>query len=254
METAYFAVLATIAVMGAGTLATTLRTAGPYGRHMTPAQGGTMPALPAWLLFESPQWFAFALTFWWLAPPVDGPSGVMLLIFGLWQAHYVYRGLIYPLRMRDRHKRFPLVAVVFGFLFNLLNGFANAYAVGHAAHLAGPDWLIDPRFVVGLCLAIFGWLVNFQADSILINLRGDGFSGYRIPHGGAFRYVSAANYFGEIVMWAGFALMSWTLAGLVFLLFTMANLMPRAVAHHRWYRDHFPDYPKSRRAVIPGLL
>ena len=254
METAYLAALATILLMGIGTLATTLRQAGPYGRHMTPAQRGTMPALPAWLLFESPQWFAFAITFWLVAPPLDGPAAPMLAIFGLWQAHYVYRGVVYPLRMRDRHKRFPLVAVVMGFLFNLLNGFANGYAVGHAEHLMTADWFTDPRFIAGLALAIVGWLVNFQADSILINLRGDGFTGYRVPHGGAFRYVSAANYFGEIVFWAGFALFTWTAAGLVFLLFTMANLMPRAVAHHRWYREYFPDYPKSRRAVIPGLL
>ncbi|PWR20564.1 DUF1295 domain-containing protein [Zavarzinia compransoris] len=254
MGTAYLYALGLILLMGLGTLATTLRQAGPYGRHMTEAQRGTMPALPAWLLFESPQWFAFALTFWLLAPPAAGPAAPMLFIFCLWQAHYTYRGLIYPLRMRDRHRRFPLIAVVMGFSFNLLNGFANAYDVGHAGHLMSADWFADPRFLAGLVVAVIGWLVNFQADSILIKLRADGFTGYRVPRGGAFRYVSAANYFGEIVFWAGFALMCWTWAGLVFLLFTMANLMPRAVAHHRWYRREFPDYPKSRRAVIPGLL
>lgn len=254
METAYFTALGIIVFLGLSTLGATLKQAGPYGRHMTEGQRGTMPARLAWLLFESPQWFSFALTFWLVAPPGGGPSTVMLFLFGLWQAHYLYRGLIYPLRMRDQHKNFPILAVCMGFLFNLLNGFANAYAVGHAAHLMDAAWFGDPRFIAGLAVAAVGWVVNFQADNILLALRADGFKGYRVPHGGAFRWVSSANYFGEIVFWWGWAIMSWTPAGLVFALFSMANLMPRAIAHHRWYLNHFPDYPKGRRAIIPGLL
>jgi 3-oxo-5-alpha-steroid 4-dehydrogenase 1 len=69
-----------------------------------------------------------------------------------------------------------------------------------------------------------------------------------------FRYVSSANYTGEIILWCGWAMMSWTLAGLTFAIFTISNLAPRALSHHRWYRDTFPDYPKDRKALIPGLL
>jgi 3-oxo-5-alpha-steroid 4-dehydrogenase 1 len=228
-----------------------LRTVNPYGRHMQPGQPNTLPALPAWLLFESPQLFAFALTFWLSG----GPHGsAALVLFGLWQAHYSYRALIYPLRMRDRHKRFPLSGVVFGILFNAINGFINGYAVAHAPHLAGAAWLHDPRFLAGLAVAVAGWLINFQADSILIGLRADGSTGYKVPHGGMFRWVSSANYFGEIVLWCGWALLSWTLAGLSFAVFSTANLLPRALSHHRWYREHFADYPQQRKAILPGLL
>jgi hypothetical protein len=31
-------------------------------------------------------------------------------------------------------------------------------------------------------------------------------------------------------------------------------LGPRAVAHHRYYKDKFEDYPPTRRAVIPFIL
>ena len=242
-----WAVLA-LAVM---TLWGTLRQVNPYGRHMQAGQAGTWPALPAWLLFEAPQWFSFALTFWLSA---QSPSPVALSLFGLWQAHYLYRALIYPLRMRDRHKRFPLSGVIFGLLFNSINGFINGYAVAHAPHLASAAWLRDPRFIVGLAVAVAGWLINFQADSILIELRGDGSTGYKVPQGGLFRWVSSANYFGEIVLWCGWAMMSWTLAGLSFAVFTISNLLPRALSHHRWYREKFADYPKDRRAIIPGVL
>ena len=44
------------------------------------------------------------------------------------------------------------------------------------------------------------------------------------------------------------------LPALAFALWTAANLIPRALWRHRWYRRTFPDYPPSRRAVIPGVL
>ena len=228
-----------------------LRSTNPYGRHMLPGQRNTMPALPAWLLFEAPQFFSFALTFWLSA---SSPSAAALTLFALWQAHYTYRALIYPLRMRDRHKRFPIASVIFGILFNGINGFINGYAVAHAPHLMNAAWLHDPRFVVSVAVAVAGWLINFQADTILINLRRDGSTGYKVPHGGLFRYVSSANYFGEIVLWCGWALMSFTPAGLSFAVFSTANLLPRALSHHRWYVEHFADYPRDRRAIIPGIL
>ncbi|MDR3415892.1 MAG: DUF1295 domain-containing protein [Nevskia sp.] len=238
-------------VLGVFTLWGTLRKVNPYGRHLHQGQPGTLPARPAWLLFEAPQWFSFALTFWLTA---RSPSPPAITLFALWQAHYIHRAILYPLRMRESGKRFPLSGVIFGFVFNAANGFANGYAVAHAPHLAGTGWFDDARFRAGLAVAAAGWWINFQADSILIGLRGDGSSGYKIPYGGMFRYVSAANYFGEMVLWFGWALMSWTFAGLVFALFTVSNLLPRALSHHRWYREKFPDYPAERKAVIPLFL
>ena len=52
----------------------------------------------------------------------------------------------------------------------------------------------------------------------------------------------------------GFALAAWTFPGLVFAFFTFANLFPRALDHHKWYRGKFDDYPKSRRAIVPFVL
>jgi protein-S-isoprenylcysteine O-methyltransferase Ste14 len=69
-----------------------------------------------------------------------------------------------------------------------------------------------------------------------------------------FEMISCANYFGEIVEWLGWAVLTWSLAGLTFALWTAANLVPRARAHHEWYRMHFPDYPDRRKAIIPYLI
>ncbi|HOS72184.1 MAG TPA: 3-oxo-5-alpha-steroid 4-dehydrogenase, partial [Bacteroidales bacterium] len=69
-----------------------------------------------------------------------------------------------------------------------------------------------------------------------------------------FDYISSPHYFGEIIEWGGWALMTWSLPGFAFFVFTFANLFPRAINTHRWYRGKFPAYPPGRKAVIPYLL
>lgn len=248
----YHAAIVFLVVLAAVTFIGGFWFTNPYGRFAKPGERFTAPAKVGWLIFECPQWWAFTITFWTVAHHPGVPA---LVLYALWQCHYLYRGLIYPLSRRDSGKRFPYSGIAFGFIFNAVNGFANGYAVAFAAHLQSAAWLTDPRFILGVLVALTGWIVNFQADRILINLRSDGFDGYRIPYGGAFRWVSAANYFGEIILWAGWALMAWTLPGLIFVLFSIANLLPRALAIHRWYRETFPgEYPRERKAIVPGLL
>ena len=85
-------------------------------------------------------------------------------------------------------------------------------------------------------------------------LRAPGETGYNIPRGGAFEWISCPNYLGELVEWTGWALASWSPAGLAFAVYTAANLVPRALSHHDRYRDRFPEYPPRRSALIPFLL
>ena len=84
-------------------------------------------------------------------------------------------------------------------------------------------------------------------------LREEG-AGYEIPRGWLYRYISCPNYFGEIVEWIGWAVAIWSLAGASFAVFTIANLAPRAISHHRWYHEKFPDYPPERKALVPFVV
>ena len=77
---------------------------------------------------------------------------------------------------------------------------------------------------------------------------------YKIPEGFMFRYVSFPNYFGEILEWMAFAIMTWSLAGLSFMIWTMANLVPRAIKGHQWYHNKFESYPKNRKAIFPFII
>jgi 3-oxo-5-alpha-steroid 4-dehydrogenase 1 len=57
-----------------------------------------------------------------------------------------------------------------------------------------------------------------------------------------------------MIEWIGWALATFSWAGLVFVLWTAANLVPRALKHHAWYRATFADYPRERKAIIPFIL
>ncbi len=117
--------------------------------------------------------------------------------------------------------------------------FAACFAVGQRFSIAAIAFF-----------ALFGFSAHVAADSRLRRLRP---SGYVIPQGGLFRWVSCPNYLGEIVEWSGWALATWSLPGLAFALWTAANLAPRALAHQRWYRERFADYPPERRVLVPGI-
>ena len=149
LEWTYRIGLGLIVVMGLMAFATTIRAPNGYGRYLGSKLEGTIAARPGWLIFEAPQWMAFALTFW-LTARASNINTATLLLFGLWQAHYLYRGLAMPFLMQIGRKRLPIATIWFGLPFNALNGFVNGYAVGHAEHLASASWLSDPRFVAGL--------------------------------------------------------------------------------------------------------
>ena len=89
---------------------------------------------------------------------------------------------------------------------------------------------------IGLFIFSFGFYVNIDSDRRLRGLRSkDRKPGeYKIPIGGMFEYVSAANYFGEICEWWGFALAAQFNPGSLFFAgFSTIFLGMRGLQHHR---------------------
>jgi protein-S-isoprenylcysteine O-methyltransferase Ste14 len=221
----------------------------PYGRHGRAGWGPTVAARVGWLVMESPASLVF-LGFYLAGAHRAGL--VPLVLLALWQAHYAQRAFVYPFLMRSG-ARMPVTVMGMAIAFNVLNASINAWWVSQLGSYP-TGWLTDPRFLAGFALFIFGYALNRSADRTLRGLRRPGESGYRIPHGGAYRWVSSPNYLGEIVEWAGWALATWSLPGLAFAVYTVANLAPRALSNHRWYQERFADYPPRRRALIPYVL
>ena len=175
------------------------------------------------------------------------------LLVAAWVLHYAHRTLVWPWIVQRRSRPMPAVTCVSAVVFNVVNGLLIGWFLGRLAHYP-PGWFADPRFLAGAAAFVAGAALNVTSDYRVARLRARQRGRYVLPHGGAFRFLSAPNLTGEIVEWIGFALMSWSLPALAFAMWTAANLIPRALWRHRWYRDTFPDYPPSRRAVIPGLL
>lgn len=251
-STFYFIVYAWIAV-AIFIFPIVIRIVAPYGRHTTKRWGAMIGNRIGWILMELPALLVFACFFLF-------GSGVHTIVtwifFGLWIFHYINRTLVFPFRLRTRGKQMPLAIVFMAIGFNFVNGFINGYFLGSLATEAQYplSYLTNFRFIIGIILFFFGMYVNWQSDNILIHLRKPGETGYIIPTKGFFRFVSCPNHFGEIIEWFGFAMLTWSSPALAFAVWTLVNLMPRAIHHHKWYLSIFPDYPKKRRALIPYLL
>ena len=175
------------------------------------------------------------------------------IFLACWLSHYLYRTFIYPFRQSGKDKPYPLVLAGMAFIFNLFNGFANGYGIFHINEYAG-SWLLSWKFIAGSLIFISGWIINKTADEKLRALRKENKGEYNIPRGWLFSYISSPHYFGEIIEWGGWAVMTWSLPGLAFFIFTFANFFPRAISSHKWYKKHFPQYPVTRKAIIPFLV
>ena len=147
----------------------------------------------------------------------------------------------------------PFVIMLSAVFFNIMNGFSFGYYFSQFANYTN-YWFSDIRFICGIILFFTGLYINWKADNMLIHLRKPGETGYKIPQGWLFEKISCPNLFGELIEWLGFAILCWNLPAFTFLIWTAANLIPRAIAHHKWYKEKFNEYPADRKAILPFII
>jgi 3-oxo-5-alpha-steroid 4-dehydrogenase 1 len=228
-----------------------LKVTQPYGKHAKNNWGPMINNRLGWFLMELPALVVFG---YFLSLHADFYNILVLAAAMLWGLHYIHRVLIYPLQIKTSGKKMPVVIVISAIFFNSVNGFLNGYWLSHFSTEYRSGILINTRLSIGIILFITGFFINKYHDWQLIKLRTTSGSGYKIPYGGLFKYVSCPNFLGEIISWVGFFLVAFNLAALSFLIWTIVNLIPRALDHHKWYISNFSDYPKNRKAVVPYLL
>jgi 3-oxo-5-alpha-steroid 4-dehydrogenase 1 len=221
-----------------------------YGQYVGKRWGKTINNKVGWVIMEIPVVIVFLI--YWLASERTFET-TPLVFFLLFNLHYCQRTFIFPLLIRG-DDQMPWSIIIFGMIFNT----ANAFMQGTWIFFLAPDgqytpaWLLTPQFIIGAAVFLAGFVINLHSDHIIRNLRKPGDTAFHIPRGGMFRYVTAANYLGELTEWVGWAVMTWSWAGLVFAVWTFANLGPRAHTHHNWYIKKFGDeYPRDRKRMIP---
>lgn len=223
-----------------------------YGMFSTSAWGLSMPNRIGWIMMECPVFFV--MLWLWITSDTRYDT-VPLIFFILFELHYFQRTFVFPFLMKGR-SRMPLAIVAMGVLFNIINGFLMGESLFHLA----PDgkycneWLTSPAFICGTVIFFIGMAVNLHSDNVIRHLRKPGDTNHYLPQKGMYRYVTSGNYFGELVEWTGFAILTQSYAAWIFVIWTFANLAPRAHAIRRQYRKEFgTDAVGSRKCLIPYI-
>lgn len=249
----YYSVCAIMLVLASFVFLFLYRFNAGYGILYTKGWGPTIDNRLGWILMESPIFIAMLL-FWILSSRRTEPT--LIVMASLFEIHYFQRSFIFPMLIRGK-SRMPVAITLMGSVFNLL----NSYMIGGWLFYVSPvdyypvSWLRSPLFIFGTLVFITGMIINLNSDNIIRHLRRPGDTRHYIPRGGMFRYVTSANYFGEFTEWIGYALLTWSLGGLVFAAWTFANLAPRAMQLHKRYCREFGDEYRqlNRRYMIPYI-
>ena len=255
----YYIVMATMAVLAILVFIALFFLKVGYGYLSNSHWGPIINNKAAWVLMETPS-FAFMLLYTVLyarSGSVTGNSNIVLyIIAGLFLLHYFQRSFIFPLLMRGKSKM-PVIVMLMGMIFNTL----NAYIIGAWLFKYAPDgqysaeWLTSPQFIVGTIIFFTGMAINMHSDYIIRHLRKPGDTRHYIPQKGLYKYVTSANYFGEFTEWVGYAILSWSPAGLLFAIWTFANLAPRAKSLTEKYEQEFGDEYRDlhKKHLIPFI-
>ena len=166
----------------------------------------------------------------------------------------------------DSKASFSVTVVLSGLLVTSMHGYLNAMWYSKHCTYLDWEWFTSPICLFGLTLYEISFLCTLYSEHIMRNLRDLPSKAppaqqqsphtppqrYKIPKGFLFNYVSSPQYFTELTGFLGWAIMTWSPAGLFIFLISCANLIPRAVASHKWYVEKFRgDYPVNRKQLIP---
>ena len=224
-----------------------------YGVFYNKKWGFAIPNKIGWILMESPVFFAMIL----LCVLSERDTNLVCLIFLiLFEIHYFHRSFIFPFLIRGKSVM-PLSVILMGMVFNTLNALMQGGWIFYVSpvNMYEISWLTTPQFIIGTIIFFTGMIVNIHSDHIIRHLRKPGDTNHYLPKKGMFRYVTSANYFGEFVEWLGFAILTWSLSGAVFALWTFANLAPRAAKIYDNYKKEFGDEldTKKVKRIIPFI-
>ena len=232
-----------------------------YGMTYNTRWGFSIRSNWGWMLMEAPV-FLLMLIIYVSAIAAGAPytaetfPWVTTTIFVFFELHYLQRSFVFPSLMRGTSKM-PLSIISIGFVFNTI----NAYMQGGWLFYVSPqqytlEWFWSPQFIIGTLLFFAGMVINMQSDIIIRRLRKDRTdNNYYLPSGFLFNKINSANYFGEVMEWVGFAILSWSVSGIVFVLWTLANIVPRSKSVYERYTQLFgEDFQKlNRYKILPFI-
>lgn len=254
----YLYMLLIMSILGVGVFITLQFVTPAYGMTFNNRWGVSVRSNLGWFIMESPVFFAmlvlYFISLYYNIRPFNIVTFTMFIFF---EFHYFQRSFVFPLLMKGQSKM-PISIIITGFIFNTFNaimqgGWLFYFSPADAYEIS---WFWSPQFIIGTVLFLFGMVVNIYSDRVIRGLRKDVTdNNYYLPYGWTFKHTSSANYTGEILEWLGFAILTWSISGVVFLIWTFANIVPRSKAVYERYTQFFGEEFTSlkRYKIFPGI-
>ena len=166
-------------------------------------------------------------------------NGVIMLCFLLYAFN---RAIMYPASIVRIKANWPLPLVLLGILFTTIN------SLNQVSVFYGDYNFWNPNVFLGFFIWLYAFYETWYADSQLLDFASKN-EGYILPHGRWFNLISGPHYTFEVLMWFGYFMMSMSYESLLFLMSTIFNVVPRALATHKFYQEKFG--PIDTKAIIP---
>ena len=217
-----------------------------------------IPSRISWIIQECPCVF---MTIFFLIYYRKNLNYKNILVMTPFFIHYVHRSFIFPFVIHSS-KNNPLEITLMAFVFC----FFNSLMINRSIFCLIIDYELKSfwlNYIFGLAIFGLGMYINIHSDYSMIKQRNankDSNNKYIIPRGFMYELISCPNYFGELTEWLGFFILSNSFSGLVFFISTFANLFPRAIQYHQWYKNKFKEEfatdknLSERKSIVPFLF
>lgn len=253
MEKYYFYFLVIMAIIALVVFVSLFYKTAGYGKFSSKEWGTSINNKLGWFIMESPVFILMCILFF-LSNRIC--SITLIIIFIIFQSHYFQRAFIFPILLKGNSKM-PLSIIAMGAIFNTLNALMQGGWLFYFSPINNynKQWLYSPQFIIGTIIFFIGMGININSDSIIRKLRKPGDKNHYLPQKGLYNYVTSANYFGEIIEWIGFAILTLSWSGAIFAWWTFANLVPRANSIFKRYQKEFPKQvaDKKLKRIFPYI-
>jgi protein-S-isoprenylcysteine O-methyltransferase Ste14 len=240
-----------------------------YGKFFNKSEDGNciqkllrkiFPVIPSrisWIVQECPCVF---ITIFFIIYYYENLNYKNILVISPFLIHYIHRTFIFPFVIHSS-KNNPLEITLMAFTFCFFNAIMINRSIFCLIKDYGDEFLLN--YIFGLAIFLLGIYINIHSDYSMIKQRNanqDENNKYIIPRGFMYELISCPNYFGELTEWLGFFILSNSFSGLVFFISTFANLFPRAIQYHQWYKNKFKEEFVTdkdliqRKAIVPFLF
>lgn len=251
-ESQYYAMIKIMFIVGLFVFIALFFIQAGYGKFQKSSVIWSVLLLPnqiAWILMECPVFIEMMLylfnALFHLDPSVERRQVTIetLFCFSLFQLHYFQRSFVF------------IVVMLAGAAFNTRNGILQGNWLFNISSDDYYDNLFKQKsFYLGVIFFFTGMFINIHSDHVIRTLRKRGDTNHYLPQRGMYRFVTSANYLGEIIEWTGYAILTQSLCGVLFVYWTIANLVPRSFSIYNLYLNEFGSDVLKKKRIIPFIM